>query len=403
MKTQTCRTTFLIAFCLFFAVHASGVVRPVLAQKDKSKKNRLARGNPPEDSRTDNTQVGQDDTQSKKDKKLERQIQDEFNKQNIRGVEVSVRQGIATLTGKVDSEANRSKAGQIARKVTEREPNNGLSLPTPNNPGGRTLSPDDPADRTQVNGNTNSQPRNENRADTDAGEGTSFWDILKWALAIIGILFALGLLGYAIWTYVKSSRAQLANNFGGIKRRQDDLSNRFEASIATLKKEMNERLNSMNDEIRSLSVLLKNGHREILDSVRRSGAAAVYADSSNQTSLPKENVHTFPVAANDYLSKVKRGGTVVKPDFQNGILVQDPEGKGELLLVKDYDGAPGGLLYVVPMVPYFQTKQDFFNYYEKYYECPKATPGDVWIVQPAVVDKVSGGWELREKGELEIK
>jgi hypothetical protein len=29
--------------------------------------------------------------------------------------------------------------------------------------------------------------------------------------------------------------------------------------------------------------------------------------------------------------------------------------------------------------------------------------GDVWIIGPAVVEKVAGGWQLREKGMLEIR
>ena len=46
----------------------------------------------------------------------------------------------------------------------------------------------------------------------------------------------------------------------------------------------------------------------------------------------------FPVSADDYLQRIKtenRQGTVVRPDFQNGILVKDPEGRGELVLIED--------------------------------------------------------------------
>jgi hypothetical protein len=99
-----------------------------------------------------------------------------------------------------------------------------------------------------------------------------------------------------------------------------------------------------------------------------------------------------------------RYANVVRPDFQNGLLVSAPDGKGELMLIRDSrtpdDTQP---LFVVPRATQFQTKQDFYTYYEKYYDCVRPSAGDVWIIDPAVVEKVSGGWQLREKGVLEIR
>jgi len=99
-----------------------------------------------------------------------------------------------------------------------------------------------------------------------------------------------------------------------------------------------------------------------------------------------------------------RFANIVRPDFQNGILVNDPEGKGELMLIRDSrladDAQP---LFVVPRATHFQTKQDFHTYYEKYYDCARPSAGDVWILGPAIVEKVTGGWRLREKGMLEIR
>jgi hypothetical protein len=54
-------------------------------------------------------------------------------------------------------------------------------------------------------------------------------------------------------------------------------------------------------------------------------------------------------------------------------------------------------------VTQFQTKQEFHSYYERYYECQRPSAGDVWIIDPAVVSTVPGGWELREKGVLEVR
>jgi hypothetical protein len=99
-----------------------------------------------------------------------------------------------------------------------------------------------------------------------------------------------------------------------------------------------------------------------------------------------------------------RYALVVRPDFQNGILVNDPEGKGELVLIRDSrlpdETQP---LFVIPRATQFLNKQDFHTYYQKYYDCVRPSAGDVWIIDPAVVEKVTGGWQLREKGVLEIR
>ena len=241
----------------------------------------------------------------------------------------------------------------------------------------------------------------------EARGGSSRWlpDWLLYLLIALSALILLALVVYFILREVNRTRAMITGHFGGVKRRQDELSNKLDTSAIALRKEFNERLGELKDQLRILSLNLKDDRREILDGVRRSGAAAAasaYPGYSDQISVPKENVHTFPAAADEYLSKVRQNARIVKPDFQNGILVQDPDGKGELVLVED-SITPGGLLYVVPKVGYFQTKQDFHNYYEKYYECYRPSSGEVWINVPAVVDRVPGGWELRDKGELEIK
>ena len=112
----------------------------------------------------------------------------------------------------------------------------------------------------------------------------------------------------------------------------------------------------------------------------------------------------FPISIGDYLSKMRRSSNIVRPDFQNDILVSDPGGTGELVLIRDAAVADDlQPLFVVPRATQFQTKQDFYTYYQKYYECARPSAGDVWIIDPAVVSKVSGGWQLREKGVLEVR
>lgn len=117
---------------------------------------------------------------------------------------------------------------------------------------------------------------------------------------------------------------------------------------------------------------------------------------------PQAEPPAFPISAFAYLRKMQRHATVVKPDFQNGILVADSENKGELVLVQD-TSISHDTLFVVPRAAQFQMKQDFYTYYERYYDCERPASGTVWIVDPAVVERVQGGWELREKGVLEVR
>ncbi len=99
---------------------------------------------------------------------------------------------------------------------------------------------------------------------------------------------------------------------------------------------------------------------------------------------------------------MQRYATVVKPDFQNGILVADTENKGELVLVQDAS-ISHDTLFIIPRATQFQMKQDFYTYYERYYDCERPASGTVWILDPAVVERVQGGWTLREKGVLEVR
>jgi hypothetical protein len=399
VKNKTCRTILLIAFCLLFVLHASGVVSAafILTVKEKNESSKKNASNP------DRNRVG---GESSDDGDLEKKIKDGLEDKGIKGVTVHVEQGVAELTGQVDSEAKKNRAGLIAEQITKKKPKNELAIFVSNTPGSSATNGLGLQDANSRGNsvNTPARPTPDNKI-TVPEEGSSLWTAIKWTLYIIVLLFAIGLLGYAIWLYVRSRRARMNGYFADIRKRQENLSTKLDASIIAMKKEFNERLNDLRDDIKILSVNLKDDRREILDGVRKSGAtvAPAYPGYSSQVAIPRENIHTFPISADEYLSKVKSSSIIVKPDFQNGILVQDPDGKGELMLVQDYDAGAGGLFYVVPKVGYFQTKQDFYNYYEKYYDCPRPSSGDVWIVEPAVVDKVSGGWELRDKGELEIK
>ena len=132
-----------------------------------------------------------------------------------------------------------------------------------------------------------------------------------------------------------------------------------------------------------------------------SGTEPLTIDPGSRTTRP--HVH-FPISAESYLDQVRQIAMVVRPDFQKGILVGAPTGNGELVLIRNSSqSVERQTLFLLPRVTQFQTKQEFYTYYEKYYQCEKPSAGDVWIVEPATVSKVEGGWQLKKKGVLDIR
>lgn len=246
-------------------------------------------------------------------------------------------------------------------------------------------------------------------AKTNENTGDSWWwDALIMSLQIIGGLIAVFLLLSAVTYLWKYSWRALETNVARIVKAhvaatrevQPDYEPKL-SSLASTQTEINSKLTALDTEVRSLARLM----RESL-ATRRSDRSPSY-NGLNQSLIEEVSIKDepeFPVSAVDYLGKMNRFANVVRPDFQNGILVNDPEGSGELVLIRDPrvrdDTQP---LFVVPRATQFHTKQDFYTYYQKYYECVRPSAGDVWIIGPAVVEKVAGGWQLREKGMLEIR
>lgn len=222
----------------------------------------------------------------------------------------------------------------------------------------------------------------------------------------LGVLFGLILLALGAKALVKSMGAEFEKqltsgvkpSLSGIQKQQKDFATQLSA-LAASNNEMSTRIGDTQTEVRSLSRLIRDAS---LDGARRAPASADSYPPTDQP--PPRDEPVFPISTVDYLGKMQRLTLVVKPDFQNGILVTDPDGKGELALIRDpkVDDDMQSL-FVVPRAAGFQTKQDFHTYYEKYYDCTRPSAGEVWIVEPAVVSKVQGGWQLRKKGVLEIR
>lgn len=219
-------------------------------------------------------------------------------------------------------------------------------------------------------------------------------------LALVLIASALSFLWKRAWKTVEINVGRvLTSHLATIREAQTDYSPKF-ASLSSTQSEMCSQLTALDTEVRSLARLV----RESL-AIRRNDGNPSYGGFNYQShaqETPPKDEPEFPVSVFDYLGKMNRFANVVKPDFQNGILVNDPDGAGELVLIRDSRDETQPL-FVVPRAKQFQTKQDFYTYYQKYYDCVRPSSGDVWIIGPAVVEKVAGGWQLREKGMLEVR
>lgn len=203
------------------------------------------------------------------------------------------------------------------------------------------------------------------------------------------------------WRNVEINVARIVMGHVGSERHsQPDFNDKL-TSLSSTQKEINSNLLDLHTEVRTLAKMMRESLADRND--RRPPALPVSfpvpADGLMQKDEPE-----FPVSVYEYLGKMSRYANAVKLDFQNGILVNDPEKKDELFLIRDSrqpdETKPS---FLVPGAAHFHNKQDFEIYYARYYECPKPAMGDVWIIGPAVVEKVPGGWQLREKGMLEVR
>jgi len=234
------------------------------------------------------------------------------------------------------------------------------------------------------------------------------WNTLMLFLKILGGVVTLVLLASVLnylwtrsWKTLESNVGQLVKaHVAAARDGQPDYAPKL-SSLASTQTDINAKLNELDTEVRSLARLIRDSLARRSDRNPSSGTSNYqsYAEDVSPKDEPE-----FPVSAVNYLDKMNRFANVVKPDFQNGILVNDPEGDGELVLIRDPrlrdETQP---LFVIPRATQFHTKQDFYTYYQKYYDCVRPTAGDVWIIGPAVVEKVTGGWQLREKGMLEVR
>lgn len=309
-----------------------------------------------------------------------------------------------TQEGRTDNHA--IKQGDDGNKQPARE--SGSPKPASANPAVPATEKQANEDRPQNPSDKSDDSDKLQRSETGNETGEpAYLDWVIFGLEITGGLVVLAILVMGFLHFRNQSKHHLETNIAkaaGVqlsvaRDAQKEILDKL-SSLSSAQSETSARLSDVHTEVRSLARLVRESSFTRGD---HRGPVSVSSSSAHQPSPPKEEPE-FPVSAGDYLGKMTRFANVVRPDFQNGILVSDPDGQGELMLIRDSrlpdETQP---LFVVPRYAQFQTKQDFYTYYEKYYDCSRPSAGDVWIIEPAVVQNVSGGWQLREKGVLEIR
>jgi hypothetical protein len=233
------------------------------------------------------------------------------------------------------------------------------------------------------------------------------WDVLYYLLLTLAVVIPVAIVGFFIKRARDKAAAKEHANLQVLKKlidRNDHLQQEFTA----FKSQNSSEIEALKDQVSRLEsayrLLARKNEQPAYSSTGHIPNINRYYEPSP---APVKEEPEFPVSAESYLEKVKgsnRFSTVIRPDFQNGILVKDSDGRGELVLIEDSTRSVDfQRLFVVPSVSQFQMKQDFYNYYDEYYECDQPTAGNVWIVHPAIVEKVNGGWRLMEKGRLEVR
>lgn len=215
-------------------------------------------------------------------------------------------------------------------------------------------------------------------------------DWLKWALiACASILVLAGIvMGYSFLRHNKErERGEIAANFTNLKKQQ---------------RVFGEKIKQLEEVSKNLSQQIAQQKSE-LSGLQQTSRNASYAPPPPPVSAypqPME-VSQFPVMVDDYLARVKNRAIPVKYDYKERMLVEDRENEGNLLVVRD--DVEEDALYLVPSFGFFQKKSDYTTYFENYYACARPVNGSVWIRQPAMVNRVNGGWQLEQLGELEVR
>lgn len=113
---------------------------------------------------------------------------------------------------------------------------------------------------------------------------------------------------------------------------------------------------------------------------------------------PLEPPPAFPCSVAAYLQKLPQSAVTVRFDPESGLVQESTS--GEFYLVPAARGS--ALSMVIPKTASLNSKQDYYNSYYELFNCENPATGEVVINNPAIVEAVEGGWQVREAGFIEI-
>ena len=105
----------------------------------------------------------------------------------------------------------------------------------------------------------------------------------------------------------------------------------------------------------------------------------------------------FPATVAYYLKRTRKKLNVTF-DYDTEIFC--PAEDGEYVVVQN--GKEVGHELLLPRMPSFSTKRDFYEHYQDSFFCSEPTAGEVEVIEPAIVDRVENGWKLHTQGALKV-
>ncbi len=277
----------------------------------------------------------------------------------------------------------KSRLRQPAKTITKPNPPGFQTKPNPK-------VENEPSEDTSKQNDLDDPPRNSNQSlnkkSKEAEKDSSSWDWLTWILSGLFGLIILGGMGFLAYFI-----------FGSIKRRRIDTDQKFNA-VKSRQLQISSEVESLKRTISSLSGQVSQQQQSVSALKRKLGEVDNIAPPIQQSYTPSEPKPEFPVMADEYLAKNRSQSTVATVDSFTGNLIEDSDGNGEFCLIRS-----GNSTLALPSVSRFSTRSDYLNFYQNYYRCDRPAGGDIWIKSPAKVQKTESGWQLIEKGELEVR
>ena len=107
---------------------------------------------------------------------------------------------------------------------------------------------------------------------------------------------------------------------------------------------------------------------------------------------------SFPSSVAQYLRRTKSANKVnVTFDYESELFV--PVVDGEFVLISNNDEQARTI--VIPRSPRLETVREFYELYQDYYHCNTPSPGEISLLEPAVVVPTVDGWKLLSTGVFE--